>query len=101
VPPLKLFGPERSETVILAGPDGEAAGQFQDLGDAALPNAPAAYVTSPDEVLVYREYAHVPLTALPQLGPLAEEAYKAAGEAQGASPHSRADVPTWQDVEVG
>jgi hypothetical protein len=51
--------------------------------------------------MVYREYAHVPLTALPQLGPLAEEAYKALLESQATSPHSRSDVPSWQDVEVG
>jgi eukaryotic-like serine/threonine-protein kinase len=100
-PPLKLFGPERAETVLVAGPDGEAGESVLKCAQDSLPTPPAAYVTSADEVLVYREYAHVPLTALPQLGPLAEDAYKAAMAAQATSPHTRLDVPTWQDVEVG
>ena len=100
-PPLKLFGPERAETVILGGPDGEAGQRFRELAETALPVPPADCVPCEDEVLIYREYAHVPLNALPQLGPLAEEAYTAALDGQGASPHSRCDVATWQDVEVG
>ncbi|MBO0700180.1 MAG: hypothetical protein J2P46_17405, partial [Zavarzinella sp.] len=100
-PPLKLFGPERTETVILGGPDGESGDRFRDLAESAFPIRPADCVPTEDEILVYREYAHVPLNALPQLGPLAEDAYTAALDGQGASPHSRCDVATWQDVEVG
>jgi hypothetical protein len=100
-PPLKLFGPERTETVILGGPDGDEGERFRQLAETALPVKPADCVPSEDEVLIYREYAHVPLNALPQLGPLAEDAYTAALDGQGASPHSRCDVAAWQDVEVG
>jgi hypothetical protein len=100
-PPIKLFGPERAETVILGGPDGEAGERFRELAENALPVKPADCVPSDDEIQIYREYAHVPLNALPQLGPLAEEAYNAALDGQGASPHSRCDVATWEDVEVG
>jgi eukaryotic-like serine/threonine-protein kinase len=100
-PPLKLFGPERAETVLLVGPDGDAGESIRQVAGRALPTPPANYITSADEVLIYREFAHVPLTALPQLGPLAEGAYKAALESQNSNPHSRLDVPTWQDVEVG
>jgi hypothetical protein len=100
-PPVKLFGPERAETIVIASPQGEAAEQMQRLSEYALPTPPVAYVPSSDEVSIYREYPHVPLTALPQLGPIGEDAYNAALDAQGGSPHSRYDVPTWQDVEVG
>ena len=71
------------------------------IAEKALPAPPSSYFASADEVLLYREYTHVPLSALPQLGPLAEDAYKAAIDAQAASPHTRSDVPAWQDVEVG
>ena len=100
-PPIKLFGSERLETIILAGPAGNESQQLKHLGEYALPTAPSAYVTISDEVSVYREYPHVPLTALPQLGTIAEDAYNSALDSQGGSPHSRCDVPTWQDVEVG
>lgn len=100
VPPVKLFGPERAETTILTGPPGECEKKFLKLAEYALPSQPIVYAPSPDEVSVYREFPHVPLTALPQLGPIAEDAYNAALDAQGGSPHSRCDVPTWQDVEV-
>ena len=100
IPPVKLFGPERSETVILAGPSGEAGQHLKQLGEYAIPSQPIIYVAVQDEIAVYREYPNVPLTALPQLGPIAEDAYNAALDAQGGSPHSRCDVPTWEDVEV-
>lgn len=100
LPPVRLFGAEKAETVVLCGPDGEAGKQLRQLGEKALPTAPAAYVAAADEVSVYREFAHIRLTALPQLGPVGEDAYNAALDAQGASPHSRCDVPSWEDVEV-
>jgi hypothetical protein len=101
LPPLKLFGSERSEIFVLTGPEGETGKDIQKLADRYLPAKPNARVASSDEVAIYREFTHVPLTALPQLGPIAEDAYNAALETQGSSPHCRTDVPAWQDVEVG
>ena len=100
-PPLRLFGPERAETVLLGGPPGEAGKQVQDIAVRTLPVPPAGYVPSADEVFIYREYADVPLGALPQLGPIGEDAYTAAFESQGGSPHSRLDVPHWHGVDAG
>ena len=96
-PPIKVFGPDRQETVILAGPDADS---FRKLAGQALPVPPTDFVANSEEVLVYREYAHIPLTTLPQLGPLGEDAYNDALDAQGG-PHCRMDVTNWQDVEVG
>ncbi|HEX3152155.1 MAG TPA: tubulin-like doman-containing protein [Gemmataceae bacterium] len=98
-PPLRLFGPERAETVLVGGPAGDAGKQIQDVAVRTLPVPPAGYVTTPDEVFIYREYADIPLGALPQLGPVGEDAYNAALDAQGCSPHIRNDVASWQDVE--
>ncbi|HVK11101.1 MAG TPA: tubulin-like doman-containing protein [Gemmataceae bacterium] len=96
-PPIRRFGPDRRETVVVAGPDTDS---FRKLAGQALPAQPAEFVPSADEVLVYREYSRVPLTTLPQLGPLGEDAYNTALDGQGG-PHSRMDVTNWQDVEVG
>jgi eukaryotic-like serine/threonine-protein kinase len=100
IPPVKLLGVERVETIVIGGPGGDVGKQLKHLGEYALPNAPAAYVVVPDEVTVYREFPFVPLTALPQLGTIAEDAYNTALDGQAGSPHSRNDVPAWQDVEV-
>jgi hypothetical protein len=97
-PPVKIFGAEKVETLILAGPAGRSV---RALGEKALATKLSAFVNSADEVAVYREFSNLPLTALPQLGPVAEDAYNEAIGAQGGSPHSRSDVQTWQDVEVG
>jgi hypothetical protein len=56
-------------------------------------------VVCADEVFIYREYANLALGALPQVGAVGEEAYNAAIDSQGGSPHSRCDVPSWQDFE--
>jgi hypothetical protein len=100
-PSVKLSAPDKAEFVIVGGPSGEDSGDFRELAERALPTSPSNYVAGGDEVFVYREYAHIPLTALPQLGPLAEDAYNAALDGQGGSPHSRCDITSWQDVEVG
>jgi eukaryotic-like serine/threonine-protein kinase len=99
-PPLRLFGPERAETVLLGGPNGPTGARIQEVAVKTLPVPPAAYVNSADEVFVYREYSDIPVGALPQLGPAGEEAYNEALDAQGGSPHCRQDVPTWQDVDA-
>ena len=99
-PPLRLFGPERAETVLLGGPEGTAGERIQEVAVRTLPVPPAGYVPSPEEVFVYREYADIPIAALPQLGPVGEEAYNSALDGQGGSPHCRGDVPTWHDVEA-
>lgn len=101
LPPVKLFGAERSEAIIMGGPAGEPGKQMKHLGEYAFPNGLTAYVSVADEVCVYREFSHIALTVLPQLGTIGEDAYNDALDAQGGSPHTRTDVPTWQDVEVG
>ncbi|HTK77610.1 MAG TPA: hypothetical protein VL371_20260, partial [Gemmataceae bacterium] len=54
------------------------------------------FTTSPDDLIVYRECPRVPLAQLPQVGPEAQEAVREITHATGWSPHSRADVETWQ-----
>jgi hypothetical protein len=98
-PPFKINGAV-SQTVILSGPEGDAANHIQQLGQYALQPRPTHYLPNTDEIMIYREYPQIPLTALPQLGTLAEDAYNALLDSQHGSPHTRCDVTSWQDVEV-
>jgi eukaryotic-like serine/threonine-protein kinase len=100
-PPLRLFGPERAETILLGGPSGDAGKNIQDVAVRTLPIPPAGYVPSAEEVFIYREYADIPIAALPQLGAVGEEAYAGAFESQGGSPHIRLDVHHWHEVGMG
>jgi hypothetical protein len=99
-PPVRLFGAERTEAVILAGPPMDSDGPLRALAENVLPERPAAYVPVADEIAIYREFCRVALSSLPQLGPIGEDAYNDALDAQGGSPHCRTDVQSWQDVEV-
>ena len=53
-----------------------------------------------DDLVVYREYPRLPLADLPQLGPVAREAYLAQAAA-GVPPHARADTPWLTPVRLG
>jgi serine/threonine protein kinase len=99
-PPLRLFGPERAETILLGGPAGSAGERIQEVAGRTLPVPPAGYLPSPDEVFIYREYSDIPVGALPQVGLIGEEAYNAALDGPGGSPHIRQDVHAWQDVDA-
>lgn len=97
VPPLNLIPSERVESFMMACPSGAYADQMLHIVKNALPNAPTEVVQSEDEILFYREYSQVPLTALVQVGTIGEDAYNTALE--GTTPHFRYDVPTWEDIE--
>jgi hypothetical protein len=66
---------------------------------AAPPDVYPAEANTPDEVVVYREYPHVPLAALPQCGPAFVAAYHGAAEQFQCVPHTRVDVTRWVGVD--
>ena len=96
-PPVNLPLTERVETVLMAGPTDASGQQFTKFAKNSLPSPLGDYVASRDEILIYREYSRLPLTALPQLGVFGEDAYNAALD--GIAPHSRFDERSWRDVE--
>ena len=55
--------------------------------------------TTPDEVVIYREWPAVPLAALDQLGPAWEAAYRAAPDQTQTTPHTRTDITRWLTVD--
>jgi hypothetical protein len=94
-PALVGSGPWTKDGVaVLASPDGPV----RRMASAAAPPGAVA-VNARDEVLLYREYPRVPLSAVPQLGPAWSAAYSAAPDTQQSSPHARMDVTRWTDVD--
>jgi hypothetical protein len=89
-PALKLDRPTR-EVALLAAPPGPDGDQLRRLAAQACPGAEFRPAPLTDDLMLYREYPRVELTALPQLGPQARDAYESQ-LAAGAQPHARADV---------
>ena len=88
----------RSELGVFAGPSGDGGDPVRELAAGVLPQTILADEVR-DEVVLYREYPAVPLSALSQFGSAWENAYKAAFEIQQTSAHTRHDVGRWVDVD--
>jgi hypothetical protein len=94
-PALVGGGPwAKEEVAVVAGP----AGPVRELAAPVLPEG-TTVAAARDEVLIYREYPRVPLSAVPQLGPAWSAAYREFPDAQQATPHARIDVTCWTDVD--
>jgi hypothetical protein len=92
-PDLVPTGEKPYEMVVLGAPPGPDGERLQGLVRTALPDLELTAAPLPDDICFYREFPQVPLTALPQLGAHAREAYLQMGTDHPA--HARADVP-WQ-----
>ena len=82
------------EAIILAAPTGAEGTRLRTVVAQAMPGVDFTPAPLPDDICFYREYPRLELTALPQLGEVARDAYHQMTAADHA-PHSRADVP-WQ-----
>ena len=85
------------ELFVLAIPPGPSGDQLKSvvadsIGDVEFTPAPM-----PDDIVFYREYPGLELTALPQVGDLGRDAYQAL-RASDHPPHSRMDI-TWPATE--
>jgi serine/threonine protein kinase len=101
-PELVEAGPwARPGITLVATPAGAA---YADLRRAAVNAAPLDLppitADTRDEVVIYREYPHVPLCALPQCGSAWVAAYFEAAEMFQCTPHSRTDITQWVGVDV-
>jgi hypothetical protein len=90
--PVPAVGFEAAETVILAAPPGEAGDRLRELAEEACPGVEFVAAPLADDVVICREPPPVELTALPQMGALAREAYDTQFAAD-QTPHTRTDVP--------
>ncbi len=92
--------PPPMEATLLATPPGPTGDLIRRLAAEANPGIEFIPADLTDDLVVYREYPRLPLADLPQLGPVAREAYLAQA-ATGVSPHARADTPWLTPVRLG
>jgi hypothetical protein len=86
------------ETCLLALPPGDKGERFHESARKVITSAELHLAPSSDEILLQREYTRLPLTAVPQSGPLAENAYTQAMYANAAPPHTRTDIGDWAEI---
>lgn len=88
-------GIEISYVGLSPGPDSE---RFIALVREALNDEEIETVPNTDDIVFFREIAHLPLAGLEQLGPAAREHYEHLQVTQDLTPHSRTDLTDWQPV---
>jgi serine/threonine protein kinase len=99
LPRLVGSGPWAAKEISLyVGPAGKGGDPAREAAAEALPEG-TIDAPSPDEVIVYRETAEIPLGALPQFGPTWAAAYRTATEQSQVPAHARVDVTNWADVD--
>jgi serine/threonine protein kinase len=84
---------ERGGTVcLLLVPAGPAGARFRELVRHVLQEVPLVAVVGGDDILFYREAAHLPFANLEQLGPVGRAAYAQLKRRQHFTPHARTDI---------
>lgn len=97
-----LAGPKAAiETMItiLGAPTGPAGQKLRNVLDSEVPEFAYLPAETKSEVLIYRELRSLDLSALPQFGPIAREAYRNALVDTQNPPHSRLDI-SWEVVST-
>jgi eukaryotic-like serine/threonine-protein kinase len=87
------------EVAVLGCPSGPGGEPLRELARRAIPIAGLPIAETPDELIVYREWSEVPLSALPHLGAAGAAAYQAMPDAQQFPAHARLDVTQWTSVD--
>jgi len=90
---------EKNQLAMLGHPDEATEATVANALVQVMPQPPVG-VNLEDEVMLYREYSGVPLSALPQFGPQWATAYQTAPEILQLDPHVRIDVTQWLDIDV-
>ncbi len=81
-----------AELCVLATPAGPAGDHFRELAATALPDVEWHAAPGDEDIVLYRELTNLPLSDLPQLGPLGQDAYRQMSAAEHFTPHCRCDV---------
>ena len=81
-----------TELCVLAAPSGPAGDRLRELAGEALSDIEWHSAAGDEDILLYRERINLPLSDLPQLGPLAQDAYRQMSAAEHFTPHCRCDV---------
>ncbi len=81
-----------AEVCVLAAPLGPAGDRLRSLAVQSKPDIEWRNACGGEDILLYRECANLPLSELPQLGPLAQDAYRQLNNTEHFTPHCRCDV---------
>jgi serine/threonine protein kinase len=81
-----------SELCVLSAPSGPAGERLREVVRQALPDIDWQAAIGDEDILLYRERINLPLSELPQLGPLAQDAYRQMSSAEHFTPHCRCDI---------
>jgi serine/threonine protein kinase len=85
-------GGQPAELCVLTAPSGPAGERLMGLAANALSEVEWQAVPGDEDILLYRERVNLPLFELPQLGTLAQDAYRQMSNADHFTPHCRSDV---------
>jgi hypothetical protein len=85
-------GGQATELCVLCSPAGPAGERLRALAAEATPEIEWQSASGDEDILLYRERANLPLSELPQLGALAQDAYRQMSNAEHFTPHCRSDV---------
>ncbi|MGH7171249.1 MAG: tubulin-like doman-containing protein, partial [Gemmataceae bacterium] len=83
---------QAAELCVLTAPSGPASEHLRALASEALPDVEWQAAVGDEDIVLYRERANLPLSELPQLGPLAQDAYRQMSAAEHFTPHCRCDI---------
>ena len=70
----------------------QAEERLRELAVAALPEVEWQTASGEEDILLYRERTNLPLSELPQLGDVPQDAYRQMSAAEHFTPHCRSDV---------
>ncbi|GIW79106.1 MAG: hypothetical protein KatS3mg105_0913 [Gemmatales bacterium] len=96
-----LLGPEhssRTEVCILGTPPSSQEEKFRELACRAIPEADLIPTQSPEDIVFYREEAHLKLEQLQNFGSIAQDAYFMAPNTESFTPHTRLDIDEWKPM---
>lgn len=88
----------KNEVCVFAVPAGTGGTPITHAAGSILPST-AVVTHTPNEVIVYREWPQVPLSALDQLGSGWEAAYRSAPDLTQTTAHTRTDITQWLPVD--
>jgi serine/threonine protein kinase len=83
---------EAAELFVLAVPPGPGSDALVSLTNRVLLGAEPKVAPSLDDIILYREVANLPLTALEQMGAKGQEAYQTLTATEHFTPHTRIDL---------
>lgn len=99
----ELVGPgawTRHALTALGTPEGQTGEVLRELAEGVAPTEVTLHaVITPDELLIYREYPQVPLSAFPHCSHPWVQAYQNLLEQPLSTPHARTDITQWIPVD--